>query len=177
VTEMSTVITALVMIAMMLTTGLAIAQSSLTSVDYMAQCWKEAESAAQETSRTDISVLDAQTAGGFVEVLVYNSGSVHIAQFPKWDVLVHYYDDYGDYYIVEAEYTEGTVPGDNQWCVAGIYTDDTLGQDEVFEPGILNPGEVMLLRVNLVPPPYGGTMCWVTVSTPGGVKTSVQFEV
>jgi hypothetical protein len=177
VTEMSTVITALVMIAMMLTTGLAIAQSSLTSVDYMAQCWKETESAAQETSRTDISVLNAQTAGGFAEVLVYNSGSVHIAQFPRWDVLVHYYDDYGDYHIVEAEYVEGTIPGDNQWCVAGIYTDDTLGQVEVFEPGILNPGEVMLLRVNLVPLPCHKTMCWVTVSTPGGVKASVQFEV
>ena len=176
-TTMSTVITTLVMIAMLLTTGLAMAQSSLTSMDYMAECWKETESSAQEISRTDISILDAQTAGGFVEVLIDNSGSIHIAQFPNWDVLVHYYDDNGDYYIVQAEYVEGTTPGDNQWSVVGIYTDDTLGQEEIFEPGILNPGEVMLLRVNLLPTPYGGTMCWVTVSTPGGVTTSVQFVV
>ena len=176
-TAMSTVITTLVMIAMLLTSGLAMAQSSLTSMDYIAQCWKETESAAQETSRTDILALGAQTAGGFVEVPIDNSGSIHIAQFPNWDVLVHYYDGNGDYYIVETEYAEGTTPGDNQWSVAGIYTDDTLGQNEVFEPGILNPGEVMLLRVNLVPTPYGGTVCWVTVSTPSGVTTSVQFVV
>lgn len=176
-TAMSTVVTTLVMIAMLLTTGLAMAQSSLTSMDYMAQCWKETESTAQEISRTDISISDAQIAGGFIEVLVQNSGSIHIAQFPNWDVLVHYYDDNGDYYIVQTEYAEGTTPGDNQWSVAGIYTDDTLGQDEVFEPGILNPGEVMLLRVSLVPAQYAGTMCWVTVSTPSGVMTSVQFEV
>jgi hypothetical protein len=177
VTAMSTIITALVLIAMILTTSLTLAQSAFTSMDYMAQCWKLVGEAVQESLRTNITAVSAQESGGSVEVLILNSGSERIAQFDNWDVIVQYYDDSGVYYILEAEYVEGTSPGDNQWSVGGIYTDDSLTQNEVFEPGILNPGEVMLLEINPVPSPYINTMCLVIVSTPGGVTASMQFEV
>ncbi len=45
---MSTIITALVLIAMILTTSLTLAQSSFTSIDYLAQCWKLASEAVVE---------------------------------------------------------------------------------------------------------------------------------
>ena len=176
-TAMSTIITALVLIAMILTTSLTLAQSSFTSMDYLTQCWKLVSEAVKESLRTSITVISAQESGGSIEVLIRNSGSERIAQFDNWDVLVQYYDDSGVYYILEAEYVEGTSPGDNQWSVGGIYTDDSLMQNEVFEPGILNPGEVMLLVMNPVPSPGSKTTCLVTISTPGGVTASMQFEV
>lgn len=176
-TTMSTIIAALVLIAMILTTSLTLAQSSFTSMDYMAQCWKVIEEAVRDSLRTSITVVSAQVSGGSIELLIRNSGSERINQFEDWEVLVQYYDDSAVYYILEAEYMEGTSPGDNQWSVEGIYTDDSLDTEEVFEPAILNPGEVMLLLISPVPSPGSSTTCLVTVSTLGGVTASIQFEV
>jgi hypothetical protein len=174
---MSTIITALVLIAMILTTSLTLAQSSFTSMDYMTQCWKLIGDAVQESLRTNITAISAGVSEDSIEVLIRNSGSERIAQFDNWDVLVQYYGESGIYYILEAEYVEGPSAGENQWSVAGIYTDDGLGNEEVFEPGIFNPGEVMLLEINPMPPPADETTCLVIVSTPGGVAASIQFEI
>jgi len=51
-----------------------------------------------------------------------------------------------------------------------------LAKEEVFEPGILNPGEVLFLKLNLVPSPGSGTTNMVTVCTAKGVVASAQFE-
>jgi len=78
------------------------------------------------------------------------------------------------FYIDDVQILDGD--SDNKWIVAAIYTDDTLGQEEVFEPGILNPGEVMLIEMKLAPPPGTGTTNWVIVSSYNGVVASAQFE-
>jgi hypothetical protein len=127
-------------------------------------------------SGTDIEVISANTTEPFVEVLVQNSGKLHLAQFSKWDVLVQYYDGNSTYCVDSLSYTEDTSPSDNQWTVATIYSDDSLGQQEVFEPGILNTGEVMQMRLRLTPPPGADTINWVTLSSPNGVVASAQFQ-
>jgi hypothetical protein len=65
---------------------------------------------------------------------------------------------------------------DNKWMVDAIYTDDTFGQEEVFEPDILNPGEVVLMKLKLDPQPGSSTTNRVVVSTPNGVVASAQFQ-
>ena len=111
-----------------------------------------------------------------MEVSVLNSGKVHLAQFVDWDVLVQYYDATGDYHVSQLSYTENSTPGDNQWTVVNIYTDASLGQEEVFEPGILDPGEAVLLRLTLTPSVGVGTTNLVTVSSANGVVTPAQFN-
>jgi hypothetical protein len=64
----------------------------------------------------------------------------------------------------------------NIWTVAAIYTDYTLGREEVFEPGILNPGEVMLIKMKLSPLPGPNTTNWAIVSSCNGVVASSQYE-
>jgi hypothetical protein len=146
-------------------------------MEYMAQCWKVVGDAVQESLRTSITAVSAEKSVDSIEVLIRNSGSERIAQFDSWDVLVEYYDNNDTYYILEAEYVEGISPGDNQWAVAGIYTDDSLDTAEAFEPGIFNPGEVMLLEISPAPSPENSTTCLITVSTSGGVTASIQFMV
>jgi hypothetical protein len=51
-----------------------------------------------------------------------------------------------------------------------------MTQEELFEPGILNPGEVVLLRLKLSPQPGDGTTNLVSISTFNGVNTSAQFQ-
>ena len=175
-TPMSNAIVALVVIALMLTAVLTWSQAAFTSFDSVSQSLKQMVQTTQEVSRTDIKVINAQMQGAFVEVPVLNSGEVHLAQFAKWDVLVQYYDAAGDYHISQLSYTDNSNPGDNQWTIVNIYTDESLGQKEIFEPGILNPGEVMLMRLSLAPLPGAATINFVTVSNANGVATSAQFK-
>jgi hypothetical protein len=173
---MSTVIAALVLIAIMLTTGMTMTGTAFTSVDHLAESWKQTEKSSLEAARSDVVVLNAETVGAFIEVQVHNTGGVHIGQFASWEVLVHYYDDSSGYHITRLQHSLEAAPGDDEWIVANIYTDDSLGQGEVFEPGILNPGEVLLIRITLAPAAGSGAACWVTVATPLGVAASAQFQ-
>ncbi len=173
---MSNAIVALVVIALMLTAVLTWSQTAYTSFDSVSQALKQTTQTTQEVSRTDIKVIDAQTQGGFVEVSVLNNGEVHLAQFANWDVVVQYYDASGEYHISQLSYTENSSPGEGQWAIVNIYTDESLGQKEVFEPGILDPGEVMLMRLSLAPLPGAGTTNFVNVSSANGVATSAQFK-
>ena len=173
---MSNAIVALVVIALMMTAALTWSQAAFTSFDSVSQSLKQTVQTTQEVSRTDIKVIDAQTQGAFVEVSVLNSGEVHLAQFAKWDVVVQYYDGIGSYHISQLSYTENSSPGEGQWNIVNIYTDESLGQREVFEPGILNPGEVMLMRLSIAPLPGVGTTNFITVSSANAVATSAQFK-
>jgi len=176
VTPMSNAIVALVVIALMLTAALTWSQAAFSSFDSVSQSLKQTVQTTQEVARTDITVVTAQRNGFFVEVYVLNSGKVHLAQFANWDVLIQYYDAGKTYHISQLSYTENSNPGDNQWTVANIYFDSSLGTNEVYEPGILNPGEVVFIRARLSPAVGSKTTNMVTVSTANGVAASAQFE-
>lgn len=173
---MSNAIVTLFVVALMLVAVTSWSQASFNSLDSGAQAWKQMVETATEVARTDIEVIDAQWAKPVVEVLVRNCGEIRLAQFSKWDVMVNHYDKDGGYYISWLSYTEDSDPGSDQWTVATIYSDDSLGNEEVFEPGILNPGEVVLMKLKLTPEPGKNTTNRITVSTSSGVIASAQFE-
>jgi len=173
---MSNAIVTLFVVALMLAAVLSWSQASVSSTDSAAESWKQMVETAKEVSRTDIEAISAERQGPFVEVLVHNCGEVHLAQFSKWDVIVHYYDGGGSYHVSGLSYIEDGNPGNGEWTVVTIYSDDSLSQEEVFEPGILNSGEVMLLRLRLNPAPGNNTTNWVIVSSDNGVVASAQFE-
>ena len=173
---MSNAIVALVVIALMLVATLTWSQAAFSSLDSASQSLKQTTQTTQEVARTDIDIVNVRKQGAFWEVYVLNSGKVHLAQFANWDVLVQYYNASGNYYIVHLPYTLDSNPGNNQWTVASIYSDSSLTKQEVFEPGILNPGEVVFLKLKLVPSPGSGTTNMVTVSTANGVVASAQFS-
>ncbi|MEE8471343.1 MAG: hypothetical protein V3S51_08440 [Dehalococcoidia bacterium] len=173
---MSNALVALIVIGLMLVAALSLSNASFNWIDSTTQSWKEMVETSESVSRTDIEVMSANTTAPYVEALVRNSGKVHIREFSNWDVLVQYYDGNSTYYINWLSHDSGTDPPDNQWAVATIYSDDSLAQQEVFEPGILNPGEVVLLRLRLVPQPGAGTTNLLAVSSPNGVYTSAQFQ-
>jgi len=173
---MSTSIVTLFAIALMLMGVLTWSSASFNSMDSGFQSWKQMVEAAEEVARTDIDVTGAQIQAPFVEVLVQNSGKIHLAQFHTWDVLVQYYSGNSTYLISSLSYTGNVTPSDNEWTVATIYADESLSQQEVFDPGILSPGEVMLMKLKLNPQPGAGTTNRVSVSSHNGVVASAQFS-
>jgi archaellum component FlaG (FlaF/FlaG flagellin family) len=173
---MSNAIVALFVIALMIIAALTWSQAAFSSFDSVSQSLKQMAQTTQEVNRTDISIINAQKKGVFVEVAVHNSGEVHLAQFADWDVLVQYYDATNGYHIQRLAYTENSDPGDNEWTVNIIYSDQGMTQEELFEPGILNPGEVAMLRLKLSPQTGEKTTNLVSISTFNGVNTSAQFQ-
>ena len=173
---MSNAIVALVSVALMLLAGLTLSTTAFNSIDYVTQSWKQMEQTSEEAARTGINIVDAQNSGTTVDVSVHNTGAVHLTQFSAWDVVVHFYDQQDDYYIINLDYSEAASPGSNEWIVSDIYTSDNLTQVEIFEPGILNPGEVAQIKLGISASPGSGTTNWVILSTANGVTASIQFE-
>jgi hypothetical protein len=172
---MSNALVTLFVLALMITAVLTWSMVSIGAVDSGAEAWKQMVDTAMEVSRTDIRVLDAEVKEDLVEVLVHNRGEVRLAEFHRWDIILSHYDEEGTLYISSLSFAGGE-PVSGEWTVAAIYTDTSLSRPEVFEPGILNPGEVAMLILDLDPVPTAGTINQVIISTPSGVVASKQFQ-
>jgi len=172
-----TIIVSLIVMSIILFGALTISQSYLSSQDAILASWREMEERTGERARTDLSPIGAETRseGTIVEATLSNEGDTKLADFDQWDVIVQYYTTGGDYNIRWLPYTEAAEPGDNQWTVVGIYLDAAAATPEVYEPGILNPGEEIVIRMGVSPPVGVGTTNLATIATPNGISASVIF--
>lgn len=158
---METAIVSLIIITVALFGMLTISYSHLSSQDAVLMSWREMEIRLGERARTDLSPVSAVTDGNSVEFTVENEGDVRLADFDEWDVILEY-DSIGDQEHVE-------------WCRyapgQGCYWTQQIS--EVFEPGILNPGEEMLIAIwpTAEVTPTGQAI----VVTPNGTGTSRSF--
>jgi len=79
-----------------------------------------------------------------------------------------------DYHIERLTYTDGTL-SNNEWTVEGIYLDAGTSDPEVFDSGIFNPDEEIVIQMKVDPAVGTGTTNLATISTPNGVSTSAVF--
>jgi hypothetical protein len=177
VLSVETIIVSLIVMSIILFGALTISQSYLSSQDAILASWREMEERTGERARTDLSPVLAETSegGDIVEVTLRNEGDTKLADFDRWDVIVQYYTTGGDYIIKWLPYTEEVEPADDQWTVAGIYSDASKGIGEVFEPGILNPGEEIVIRMRVLPVVAKVTTNLATIATPNGISVSIAF--
>ena len=132
-----------------------------------------------ERARTNLSVIaaDTQSSGSIIRVKLRNSGQTKLAEFDRWDVVVEYYTmpNDSDYTVLWLPYTATTLQ-DLQWTVGGIYLSADALTTEAFEPGILNPGEEMIVNIRVVPPVPVDSTNRVTISTYNGISVSSGFS-
>ena len=172
---MESAIVALVCIALIVVGGMTLSQGFLSSLDTSSVGLEEMSQRAEERMRTEVEPLSAtQPSPDEVEVSLHNSGQTKLGDFDSWDVILQYYDGNGTCRVVWLPYTEGA-PGDNQWTDEGIYLDAAGGTPEAFEPGILNPGEEMVIELRVDPPVGEDTVNLTVVTTPNGISTSLSF--
>ena len=173
---METAIVSVICIALIVFGGMAMSQGFLTTVDTTTVGMEEASSRGEKIMRTELSMLDATSnSSGITDITLSNSGQTKLADFSKWDIIIHYYDDLDEYFVIWLPYTSGT-PGSNEWTVEGIYLDAGGGTPEAFEPDILNPGEEIIVRAQLDPPAKDTTAVMVVAATPNGIPASISFE-
>ena len=172
---METVIVSVICIALMVIGGMTMAQGFLSSVDSTTMGLEEISDRDEQIMRTDLATINAtQPSASILEVALRNDGQTKLASFSKWDVIVQYHDAIGSYQVKWLPYVDGT-PGNDEWAVKGIYLNAENQTAEVFEPGILNPGEEMIIEVELSPKVGKDYINDVVISTPNGVPTSISF--
>ena len=162
---MDTAITALIVITVLLLAVTTLYEHYFSAQDVILESWQEMEERMEERARTDLSVVGAEvppiSSGDTVKITVRNEGDVKLAEFEQWDVILQYTGADGyhvDWYPYGSE--------QNQWT-------ETI--DELFEPGILNPGEDMVVQVSVSPPVASPTTNVATLATPNGITVSTVF--
>ncbi len=143
-----------------------------TSADSMRASWSEAE----RTIDSSIVPLLARSDEETVEVFIVNRGRLKYAspQFSDWEVLVRYEDDGGTPRVDYLEFA--TTLSEGNWVIEQIYLDRSTSTVEVYEPGILNPGEEMHIRGQLSAEVGSSTSNQVTISPPEGWAGTVNFD-
>jgi archaellum component FlaF (FlaF/FlaG flagellin family) len=165
---METAITALIIIAVLMLSIFALAERSLNAQATIAESTRQLQERAGERARTNLMPIGAKTtdSGNHVEVTLRNTGGTKLADFNQWDVILQYTDVANGYHV---EWYSS-----DKWTEQ-IYLTTLPLAAEVFEPGILNPGEEMVMTINVSPGVRAGTANLATLVTPNGIRASAVF--
>lgn len=163
---MENTLVAIVVVAVLTFATSVLSKASLNSLDQLGQTWKAMETVAGERARTSLTLVDASVdaAGEQVYLTVRNDGQSRLDTFAAMDLIVQYTSPGRAYQIVWLPYTTEE-PASNQWTVTAVAPD-------VFEPGIVNPGETLTIKARLSPPMGVGTTNWLILTTSNGVSLS-----
>lgn len=174
---MESALVSLILITLVLFGVLTLSESYFTTQDAILAATEVRTAWSEERLHTALTFVKAETrsAGALVEITLRNSGSTKLADFHHWDLMLQYYTETGNYLTSWYPYVNGAVPGDNQWSVVGIYTDAAMAVNEVYEPGIWNSGEELLIRIRLAPPVGAGTTNLATLAVANGVTLAAPF--
>jgi hypothetical protein len=166
---MENAIATILMIGLLLVGVMTMNSSSMNAVDSLSTSWKVMESQESTARQTSIAISSCLVydLGARVEISVRNNGQTALAHFDKWDLLVRYSTGNTQW----LRYAEAS-PG---WWVDGI-TIYSNGASEVIDPGILNPGEVALIKVWLDPAVNARTNNWLKISTANGIAAETFFD-
>ena len=172
---METVISALIVIALLILAVVGLSQVSISSQASIAESAGLMQERTGDRARTNITSLGAQTTvldetTDAVQVTLKNAGSTKVSDLEQWDVILQYTD--GKNSPVAKWYSPGD--GTNQWS-ATIYSNASSQIPEVIEPGIFDPGEEMVVTVVVSPTVGTGTTNLAVIATPNGITASTVF--
>ena len=156
--------------AIMMLATVLMARGGFLGADAIGQSLRESEARYAEQNRTGLTVTNASIdgAGANVTISVRNDGQTPVADFGGMDVVVQYFDELGGRHDAWIPNTSGAL-GSNTWAASAF-------QNDVFEPGILNPGESMDLTIRLNPVVGAATTNRAVIATERGVTIETYFN-
>lgn len=174
---MDTALASLLLITVLFYGVLTLSDTYFTVQDRFLAATQERDSRTEVRARTALTLVgvDTQSAGALVEITLRNSGSTKLADFDQWDLLMQYYTATDEYVMAWFPYTPSAVPESNRWTVKGIYLDAAAATPEVYEPGILNPTEEIVIQIKVAPEIGANTTNLATIAVANGVSLSANF--
>lgn len=170
---MESALATLILITVLLFAVLTLSYSYLESQDLLMAAEQEMQTRLADQAQTELAVVQTQiiSPGISLEMTIRNVGSVKLNDFDKWDLIVESYHTPDT--LAQRWLPYAAAPGNNQWWVAGIYA--TSFRPEVFNPGILDPGEEMVIQINFLPPVAPESLNRVTIGAANGIQTAAFF--
>lgn len=154
--------------------------ASLSSADEVLIAWDSLAQRSGDWTRSDLTLVSADIVptSTNVDVSIQNTGQTSMRDFSEWDVIIQYYATSSNQglSISWLPHTTSSTPTNGQWTVSGLYMDTAASTTEVYEPSILNPGEVMVLRTNVTPAIPTTTDNRITIGAPNGMTLVAPFS-
>ena len=159
---------------------LLLTAASLSSANRVSLAWDSKTHRSGDRERTELTLIVADTVptSTNVDISFRNSGQTALRDFPDWDVIISYYATSSNQglNISWLPHTTSTPPSSGQWTVSGLYLDTGASTTEVYDPNILNPGEVAVFRINVTPAIPTTTDNLVTIGSTNGVTLAAPFS-
>jgi len=175
---LSSLVVALVSVMVILVAMTGLVTSFTGPQAQIGETGRESSGLYGDISRTQLTSLSVSviSAGATVDWSVGNTGQTQLRVFDDWDVMIVYQDSAGaGLQIHHLDYTTNVSPSAGEWTVTGVYRDAGTLTAEVFNPGIVDPGEEFIIRAQLSPAIAGSTTNTITLAVENGVTGSAQF--
>ncbi len=177
---MANIITGLVAVALVIGAVITMTSASLSSASDISLTWNDMTNRTGERARTELQLITADIVGSGtnIDISIRNSGQTALREFKKWDAVISYYatSSNADLKITRMTYTTSSSPSNGQWTMVGVYLNAGTAEAEVYEPNVLNPGEEMIVRLNVTPAIPATTDNLATIGTVNGVTLSAPFS-
>ena len=156
----------------------AIGRDMLATFGDIADAWQVVETRTERRSDTKITgpMTLSVSATSTVRVTLVNEGRVALGAFADWDVIFEVQKAPG-LGISFLAYTTSASPAAGEWTEEGIYLNAASSTPEIVDPGVLNPGEEMVVLANPTTAVKANTYDRVVFSTPNGVVVKTIFHV
>ena len=166
---MENAIPSLLIGALLIVASTLIARSGLKSYDEIGNSVKEMQNRMvdQLQSRITISNVTVDGGGGGITLNLANVGQTRVATYERVDLILTYYTSPTVRVTTWLPYDTGA--GANTWTITSISND-------VYEPGILNPGETATVHVTLSAPVQAGKTNFVLMDSEAGSIASTNFN-
>jgi hypothetical protein len=176
---MENVLAAVIVIFVLLFGALSLSSTFISAQQVLSDAWQAMT--ARDDSLAHTSIIPERMRileyGSIIEVTLRNDGTLKLADFDQWDVFTEHYDGSAEagYYTGRLSYTPPNAALSNShWKVDGIYLDAENLAAERYEPGILNTGEEIVLRLQVAPAIGVGKSVQATITTANGVRASIM---
>ena len=175
---MHNVITFMLTVAVMMSIVLTVGDNLLSTFSDVTGAWTVMLERVELAEKTKVGgpVGLSMSASSTVEITLSNQGDVSLARFDDWDVIFEIQGSPG-FDVAYLAYSTSTPPTTNMWAVQGIFANAASSTPEVADPGVLNPGEEMVVVANPSPSVVANTYDRATFVTPNGVVAKVIFKV
>lgn len=160
---------ALLIAAILMLSTVMMARGGFLGADAIGQSLRTSEARYGQQNRTGLTVTSTAVdpSGANVTITIRNDGQTSVADFTKMDVLVQYFGETGTRFDKWIPYTPGALSADT-WK-PGVFTND------VFDPGILDSGESMEVRIRVNPVVGQATTNLAIIGSEKGVTVRTYF--
>jgi hypothetical protein len=169
---MGNALVTLILVTVVMVSALGLVSGSVSALDMLAGSSKTMQDQFSERGRTSIICTSAEVTGNSVAVRILNSGGIPLCRFDSWDVIVQYRDAADAPCVKWLPYSAVAAVA-NTWSVDAIFF---AGAVETVEPGALNPGEELAVRLQLDPAIGVDSTGLITVATHTGVCAQLVFQ-